>query len=128
MKNFGGLYKFLKKKNSLATGSDSGMPSLAETKKHSLVHGATCRECRAAPELASASNVFLAFLFCCWVTNGKHGEEGRGDGEVRHWVLGGGGYGPPWLLPRYLYLVAHCQNAKSGHLVPSVCAFQHNWA
>ncbi len=46
-----------------------------------------------------------------------------GDGEVRHWVLGGGGYGP---LLRYLHLTAHCQSDKSGHLVPSFCAFQHN--
>ncbi len=45
MINFGGLYKFLKRKkigentfaefSSAATGSDSGMPRLAETKKHS---------------------------------------------------------------------------------------------
>ncbi len=39
-----------------------------------------------------------------------------GDGEVRHWVLGGGGYGPPLPLPRFLRLAAHCQSDKSGHL------------
>ncbi len=42
---------------------------------------------------------------------------GGGDGEVRHWVLGGGGYGPPLPLPRYLHLAVHCQSDKSSHLV-----------
>ncbi len=65
---------------------------------------------------------WIVFCFRCWVADGKNG----GDGEVRHWVLGGGGYGPPLPLPRYLHLVAHCQSDKSGHLVPSFCAFQHN--
>ncbi len=49
-----------------------------------------------------------------------------GDGEVWHWVLGGGGYGSPLPLPHYLHLAAHCQSDKSSHLVPSFCAFQHN--
>ncbi len=51
---------------------------------------------------------------------------GWGGGEVLHWVLGGGGYGPPLPLPHYLHLATHCQSNKSGHLVPSVCSFQHN--
>ncbi len=46
--------------------------------------------------------------------------------QVWHWVLGGGGYGPPLPLPRYLHLAAHCQSDKSSHLVPSFCAFKHN--
>ncbi len=36
------------------------------------------------------------------------GKKNGGEGEVRHWVLGGGGYGPPQPLPHYLHLVAHC--------------------
>ncbi len=68
MKNFGGLYQFLKKIgentfaefSSAATGSDSGMPRLAKTKKHYLVCGAACRGCRTAPRFASTSNVFPA--------------------------------------------------------------------
>ncbi len=57
-------------------------------------------------------------------------EREGGDGEVRHWVLGGGGggYWPHLPLPYYLHLVVtHCQSDKGGHLVPSICAFQHNW-
>ncbi len=65
---------------------------------------------------------WIVFCFRCWVAEGENG----GDGEVRHWVLGGGGYGPPLSLLHYLHLVAHCQSDKSGHLVPSFCAFQHN--
>ncbi len=42
---------------------------------------------------------------------------GKGDGEVRHWVLSGGSYGPTRPLPRYLHLAAHCQSDKSGHVV-----------
>ncbi len=38
-------------------------------------------------------------------------------GQIWHWVLGGGGYGP---LLRYLHLVAHCQSDKGGHLVQTV--------
>ncbi len=49
-----------------------------------------------------------------------------GDDEVWHWVLGGGSYGQPLPLPRYLHLAAHCQSDKSSHLVASFCAFQHN--
>ncbi len=56
------------------------------------------------------------------VADGKNG----GDGEVRHWVLGGGDYGPPLPSTHYLHPAAHCQSDKSGHLVPSFCAFQHN--
>ncbi len=66
---------------------------------------------------------WIVFCFRCWVADGKNGE---GDGEVRHWVLGGCSYGPPLPLPRYLHLAAHCQSDKSGHLVPSFCTFQHN--
>ncbi len=65
---------------------------------------------------------WVVFCFRCWVADGKNGA----DGEVRHWVLGGGGYGRPLPLPHYLHLAAHCQSDKSGHLVPSFCAFQHN--
>ncbi len=56
----------------------------------------------------------------------KANTDGGGACEVQHWVLGGGGYGPPLPLPRFFHLVAHCQNDKSGHLVSSFCAFQHN--
>ncbi len=68
---------------------------------------------------------WIIFCFRCWVADGKKGV-GDGNGEVRHWVLGGGGYGPPLPLLHYLHLVAHCQSDKSSHLVPSFCAFQHN--
>ncbi len=43
----------------------------------------------------------------------------RGGGEVWHWVLVNGGYGPPLPLPCYLHLAAHCQSDKSGHLSES---------
>ncbi len=65
---------------------------------------------------------WILFCFRCWVADGKN----RADGKVRHWVLGGRSYGLPLPLPRYLHLAAHCQSDKSGHLVPSFCAFQHN--
>ncbi len=44
---------------------------------------------------------------------------------VWHWVLGDGGYASA--PPRNFHLATHCQSDKSGHLVPFVCAFQHNW-
>ncbi len=61
---------------------------------------------------------WIVFCFRCWVTDAK--------GKVRHWVLGGGGYGMPLSLLRYLHLAAHCQSDKSGHVVASFCTFQHN--
>ncbi len=51
------------------------------------------------------SRLAWIIFFRCWVADGKNG---WGDGEVRHWVLGGGGYGPPLSLPHYLHLAAHC--------------------
>ncbi len=68
---------------------------------------------------------WIIFCFRCWVADGENRGDG-GDGEVRHWVLGGGGYGLPLPLSHYLHLAVHCQSDKSGHLVPSFCAFQHN--
>ncbi len=65
---------------------------------------------------------WIVFCFHCWVADSKN----EGDSEVRHWVLHGAGYGPPLPLLRYLHLAAHCQSDRSGHLVPSFCAFQHN--
>ncbi len=58
----------------------------------------------AAGCLRSRPAWIVFFCFHCWVADGKHG--GR-YGEVRHWVLGGGGYGPSLPLLRYLHLAAH---------------------
>ncbi len=66
--------------------------------------------------------VCIFIFFHCWIANGKY----RGDGEVQHWVLSCGVYGPPLPLPHYLHLVTHCQSDKGSHLVPSICAFQRN--
>ncbi len=76
-----------------------------------------------AVEFLRSGLSWIVFCFRCWVADGKN----EGDGEVRHWVLGGGGYGPPLPLPRYLHLSVHYQSDKSSHLVLSFCAFQHNW-
>ncbi len=47
----------------------------------------------------------------------------EGGDEIQHWVLGGGGHGPPLPLPHYLQLAAHCHSDKSSHLVPSLGRF-----
>ncbi len=62
---------------------------------------------------------WIIFFFRCWVANGK---------EVAWWglALGAGSWRlwPSLPLLHYLHLAAHCQSDKSGHLVPSLCAFQ----
>ncbi len=66
-----------------------------------------------------SGSAWIVFCFHCWVADSKNGV----DDEVWHWVLGGGGYGPPLPLPRYLHLAVHCQSDKSGHQVPSFAHF-----
>ncbi len=64
---------------------------------------------------------WIIFCFHCWVADGKNGGW-RGPAL-------GAGWWQLWAtpaLPHYLHLVAHCQSDKSGHLISSFCAFQHN--